>query len=188
MITTGDLPGWIWGGLGLYWLASARGTHRAVTGEASWWRVIRLTILAITFFLLLSPWLRVGPLGWRFVPPSGVLSGFGIVLTLAGVLLCVWARVCLGKYWSDKVVLKADHELVRSGPYAYLRHPIYSGVLLGIIGTALAVGEWRGIVALFLMGTNYFVKARREERILAGSFGEAYVEYKRRTGFFLPGL
>jgi protein-S-isoprenylcysteine O-methyltransferase Ste14 len=179
---------WIWGALGVYWLVSARGTKEAVTGEASWWRVIRLSILAAGFILLLSPWLRYGLLARRFLPENLFLSELGIALTFAGVLLCVWARVCLGEYWSDKVVLKADHELIRSGPYAYLRHPIYSGVLLGIVGTALVVGEWRGIVTLVLMGANYFVKARREERMLAGSFGEAYAEYKRRTGFFLPGL
>ncbi len=188
MINSADLPGWIWGALGVYWLVSAPGTTKAVTGEASGWRVLRLSIMAITFLLLLSPWLRLGALGWRFVPENSFLNGFGVALTLAGASLCVWARVCLGKYWSDKVVLKVDHQLIRNGPYAYLRHPIYSGVLLGIVGTALVVGEWRCIVALLLMGTNYFVKARREEKILAGCFGEAYAEYKRATGFFLPGL
>ena len=148
----------------------------------------RLSILAITFALLLSPWLQTGPLAQRFVSGREGVKALGVGLTGAGILLCVRARVCLGKYWSDKVVLKADHELIRSGRYFYLRHPIYSGVLLGIVGTALAVGEWRGIVALVLMATNYFVKARGEERILAGSFGQAYAEYKRETGFFLPGL
>ena len=188
MMGTEAILDWMWGTLGVYWLVSARGADQAATGEPAWWRVIRLTILATTFLLLLSPWLRAGPLGRRFVPGSAALNGVGIALTLGGILLCVWARVCLGKYWSDKVVLKVDHELVRSGPYAYLRHPIYSGVLLGIVGTALAVGEWRCIVALMVMGTNYFVKARREERVLAGGFGETYAEYKRRTGFFLPRL
>lgn len=188
MINTEDLPGWIWAALGLYWLVSASGTEKAVTGEAFWWRLIRLPILAIVFLLLLSPWLRFGVLGLRFVPQNSFLRGLGTALTLAGASLCVWARVCLGKYWSDKVVLKVNHELIRNGPYAYLRHPIYSGVLVGIVGTALSIGEWRGIVALVLMGTNYFVKARREEKILAGSFGEVYTEYKRATGFFLPGL
>jgi len=188
MMGTKAILDWMWGALGLYWLLSAFRAEKAVTREEPWWRVLRLLILMFAFVLLLSPWLRAGLLGRRFVPGREDVKALGVGMAGAGILLCVWARICLGKYWSDQVVLKADHALIRSGPYAYLRHPIYSGVLLGMGGTALAVGEWRCIVALVLMATNYFFKARREERMLAGSFGEAYAEYKRETGFFLPGL
>lgn len=167
---------------------SARRTEKSATHEAPAWRVARLAILTTTFVLLLSPWLRIGPLAWRFVPDTTLGRWLGVGLTGSGILLCVWARLHLGRYWSDKIVLKVDHRLVRSGPYAYLRHPIYSGVLLGIAGTALAIREWRGILALLLLGTNYLLKAKREERILAASFGEAFTEYKRETGFFLPGM
>ena len=93
-----------------------------------------------------------------------------------------------GRNWSDKVVLKVDHELIRNGPYRYLRHPIYSGVLIAVAGTALKIGEWRGVVALVALGVNYFVKAKREEAILAANFREAFAAHKRHTGFFLPGL
>ncbi len=176
----------MWGGLGVYWLWNARRSGSSVTREASWWRVMRLGILTVTFILLLSPWLRIGWLGWRFVPDTGLAHVLGLALTAAGVLLCVWARVHLGRYWSDKIVLKVEHRLIRSGPYRYLRHPIYSGVLLGIVGTAVAVGEWRGFVALAMMSANYFMKARREERVLAGQFGEEYTEYRKQAGFLTP--
>jgi len=76
--------------------------------------------------------------------------------------------------------------LIRHGPYAHLRHPIYSGVLLAVGGTALAIGEWRGVIALVLLGANYFVKSKREDRILASRFGESFAEYKRHAGFLLP--
>jgi protein-S-isoprenylcysteine O-methyltransferase Ste14 len=141
MANAREMTEWIWAALGLCWLANARGTEKSVTGKPSRWRAIRLSILALAFLLLLSPWLRFGILGLRFVPENSLLTEIGVVLTLAGVLLCVWARVCLGKYWSDKVVLKVDHQLIRNGPYAYLKHPIYSGVLLGIAGTSLVIGE-----------------------------------------------
>ena len=85
-------------------------------------------------------------------------------------------------------MLKSDHQLVRSGPYHYLRHPIYSGVLLGILGTAIAVGEWRGVLALALMSANYFVKARREEHVLIEHFGAEYDEYRKQTGFLVPRI
>ena len=88
--------------------------------------------------------------------------------------------------WSDKVALKVDHRLIRSGPYAFLRHPIYSGVLLGVLGSALAIGEWRGVVVLVVMTANYWVKAQREDRILSARFGDSFTDYKRHAGFLLP--
>ena len=188
MISTGEILNSFWIALGIYWFASAIRTKKISTDEASRWRVMRLFILAMTFILLLSSWSRIGPLAWRFVPDRANVRWLGIAVTALGIALAVWARWCLGQNWSDKVVLKVDHQLVRSGPYVYLRHPIYSGVLLGIAGTALAVGEWRGILALALLGTSYYVKAIREERILAANFGEAFEDYRRSAGFLVPRL
>jgi protein-S-isoprenylcysteine O-methyltransferase Ste14 len=176
----------MWGAMGIYWLIAALGTKKTAVSESAWFRVLRLGILGITFLLLLSPWLRVGWLGRRFLPDSAVARTLGVTLTAAGLLLCIWARRTLSERWSDKVALKVDHQLIRRGPYAYLRHPIYSGVLLAIAGTALAIGEWRGLIAFFLLGTNYFVKAKREEWILAARFGDSFTEYKRQAGFLAP--
>jgi len=176
----------MWGAFGVYWLVAARGTKQTEVSESVCFRVLRLGILLITFVLLLSPWLRMGWLGRRFAPETAIGRGAGLTLTVAGLLLCIWARRTLGEYWTDKVALKVDHQLIRRGPYAYLRHPIYSGVLLAIAGTALAIGEWRGLIALFLLGTNYFVKAKREEWLLAARFGDDFIEYKQQAGFLTP--
>jgi len=97
-----------------------------------------------------------------------------------------WARHHLGEYWSDKVALKVDHRLIRSGPYALLRHPIHSGVLLAVLGSALAIGEWRGVVVLLVMTANYWIKAQREDRILSAKFGDSFTDYKRHAGFLVP--
>lgn len=177
---------WTWVLFGLYWLAAARRTKKSLTREFGLWRILRLAILAVTFSLLLTQWLRIGPLASRFIPDRTAIRLLGIALTAAGLLLCVWARLHLGTHWSDKVVLKVDHKLIQSGPYAHLRHPIYSGVLLGIAGTVLAVGEWRGILALLVMSVNYFVKAVREEKILAARFGADFRAYQQRAGFLAP--
>lgn len=186
MVGTQTILSWMWGGLGIYWLVSAWKTKKTEVNEATWSRLLRLSILCLMFTMLLTQRFRYGPLAWRFVPDSDVLRWVGIGLTVAGLLVCVWARHHLGAYWSDKVALKVDHQLIRSGPYAYLRHPIYSGVLLAVTGTALAIGEWRGVTALVVMAINYFVKAKREERILAARFGEDFAKYKLHAGFLLP--
>ena len=188
MIRPGTIVGLCWAVLGLYWLITAIGTKKVAVNESSGLRVLRLAIIAALFVLLGTDWLRIGPLAWRFVPRNSTVIWLGVLLTGAGVALAIWARWMLGRNWSDKVVLKVDHELICNGPYRYLRHPIYTGILLALAGTVLVIGEWRGVVALVLMGTNYYVKATREEKILVANFGEAFVEHKKRTGFFLPGM
>jgi protein-S-isoprenylcysteine O-methyltransferase Ste14 len=180
--------GWIWAAFGVYWIAAARRGKAEQTRELYWYRLLRILLLAITFALLFSPWARVGPLGSRFLPRLPVVTYTGFALALAGMGVAVWARIHLGQYWSDKVVLKVDHQLISSGPYARMRHPIYSGVLLGVAGTALVIGEWRGVLAFFLLLTNYAVKGKREEKILAGAFAEGFSEHKRRAGFLWPRL
>jgi protein-S-isoprenylcysteine O-methyltransferase Ste14 len=177
---------YIWSALGLYWVISARQSGATKTPEAHSFRALRFLVLGTTFILLLSGWLRIGPLAWRFVPDTFAVRTIGMIITVVGVSVTVWARICLGRNWSDKVVIKEDHELIRTGPYAYVRHPIYSGVLLGVAGTPLAIGEWRGVLAFALLFTTYAIKAKKEERVLAGAFGAAFEEHARRTGFLLP--
>src|ERR1700730_11699576 len=180
--------GWIWAVFGVYWIAAARRGKAEQTRELSLYRFVRILLLIITFALLFSRWAQVGPLGWRFFPPLPVIAYIGFALALAGMGIAVWARIHLGQYWSDKVVPKVDHQLISSGPYARMRHPIYSGVLLGVAGTALVIGEWRGVLAFFLLLTNYAVKAKREEKILAGALAENFAGHKKRAGFLLPRL
>jgi protein-S-isoprenylcysteine O-methyltransferase Ste14 len=179
---------YVWAIFGIYWFASALRTKSAKTGEFPVWRILRLGILFLTFALLFASWMRIGFLGLRFVPARPIIYLSGFVAALAGITLALWARLHLGRNWSDKVVLKVDHELVRSGPYAYFRHPIYSGVLLGVAGTAIVVGEWRGIIAFCMLLVNYSIKARREEKILSVQFGGAFEAHKREAGFLLPRL
>jgi len=180
--------GWIWAGFGVYWIAAARRGKAEQTSERSWYRLSRIFLLVITFALLFSPRAGVGPLGRRFLPPLLLIAYTGFALALSGMGIALWARIHLGQYWSDKVVLKLGHQLITSGPYARMRHPIYSGVLLGVAGTALVVGEWRALLGFFLLLTNYAIKAKREEKILAGAFAGKFPEHKRRAGFLLPRL
>lgn len=182
---------YLWSAFGLYWFAAAaRGRSAArtahQTGEPHFFRVVRLSILIITFALLFWQRLAIGLLGQRFAPDFPALDYAGFVATLIGLGIATWARIHLGRNWSDKVVIQAGHQLIRTGPYARLRHPIYSGVLLGVLGTAVVLGEWRGVVAFVLLLTNYAIKARKEDRVLAQSFGAQFEEHKHHAGFLLP--
>ena len=179
------VSGLAWTMLALYWVAPRKETH---SGEYKFYRLFRLVIGALTFALLFWHKIGIGFLGNRFLPLSVVIMSAGFVITLLGLGITGWARVHLGRYWSDKVVIQPEHRLIRTGPYARVRHPIYFGVLLGIAGTALVVGEWRALAALLLMSINYTVKARKEDNILFQRFGEEFRSYQQKTGMLLPAF
>jgi protein-S-isoprenylcysteine O-methyltransferase Ste14 len=169
-----------------YWAISAfrvRPTRRA---EPSASRLAVLAIVIVAFTILFGPWLRSSVIAGRFVPNLPGIKYSGIFLVWLGIGIAMWARYHLGEYWSARITIKVDHKLIDSGPYAYIRHPIYSGILLALIGTALAVGNWRGVIAFFLILVVYVLKARREESLLTRELGETYQEYRNRTGMLIP--
>lgn len=136
--------------------------------------------------LLVVPKAHRGWLGYPFVPLNAATEWIGAAVTLAGLLLAVWARRSLGGNWSAMVTLKEGHELIRSGPYRRIRHPIYSGILLAFLGTALAVGRIAGLAAFAIAWASFWTKARREEAFLAQEFGDQFEVHRKRTGMFLP--
>jgi protein-S-isoprenylcysteine O-methyltransferase Ste14 len=172
-----------WAAIALYWTASK---NTSQSGEFRFYRPLRLVILALTFCLLFWRQTAVGLLGLRSLPDWKSIAIAGFLVTILGLAMAIWARVHLGRYWSDRVVLQENHKLIRSGPYAHMRHPIYSGVLLGVFGTAVVLGEVRGVIAFLLLLTNYVFKARREERILAQQFGAEFSVHQKHAGFLLP--
>lgn len=179
---------WIWLAWILYWFGSAIGAKRAARKESGRSRLRTLLIVIPAAVLLSFTGMRFGVLELRFVPDLPGVRAFGYVLTLAGLAGTVWARRHLGQYWSARVSLKQDHELIQSGPYAYVRHPIYSGLFIALIGTALVVGEWRALLAVLLIVVAHTDKARREEKLLAEQFGEAFARYRQRTGALFPKI
>jgi protein-S-isoprenylcysteine O-methyltransferase Ste14 len=172
-----------WTALGLYWGAPSKA---AQSGEFKWYRPLRLLVLAGVFALLFWNATAIGVLAKRFVPDTPALGLLGFVAATVGMFVSSWARLALGRFWSDKVILQSEHRLVRTGPYSRMRHPLYSGVLLGVLGTALVVGQWRGLLAFALLLANYTVKAKKEERILAEQFRDEFDQHRRSAGFLLP--
>jgi protein-S-isoprenylcysteine O-methyltransferase Ste14 len=112
----------------------------------------------------------------------------GTLLTWMGVAIAIWARVHIGQYWSGLITLKEDHKLIQTGPYSYVRHPIYTGLLLATVGTALAQRKWQGLLAVAIILVAHIRKARKEEALMTSQFGDIYQEYRRNSGFLLPRL
>ena len=177
---------WVWMLVGVYWLVSALRSKPVARREKLLSRLFHLAIMAAAFALLLSSSTRIWILGARLFPEDNRLSWAGLVITVAGCAFAVWARAFLGANWSATVTVKQQHELIRRGPYAIVRHPIYSCFLLGILGTALALGEVRGLVALALAFTGWYTKARTEEEFLVEQFGDAYIGYRCAVKQLIP--
>jgi protein-S-isoprenylcysteine O-methyltransferase Ste14 len=175
-----------WYALAIYWAFSAVRLKRIKVSEDPGGRLLHVGMMVLIFMLLYSERLAIGPLGWRFVPDSALVRNSGIALTFVGAAVAIWARYSLGQYWSGRVTLKVDHQLIRFGPYAHVRHPIYSGLLLGMAGTALVIGEWRAAVGVLLAIVEFSRKAAKEEALLATEFGDQYREYRRQAGFLMP--
>lgn len=121
----------------------------------------------------------------RFVPNNPIVSTIGVILVAVGLAFAVWARRYLGSNWSADVTVKANHSLVRDGPYRLVRHPIYTGILLGVAGTALAIGEWRAVVGVAFVFLSFSMKSRIEEGRMRDTFPE-YEAYQRDTRAIIP--
>src|SRR6266404_1978552 len=176
----------VWTSLGILWVAASLSAKPAARTEPAAGRVFHLVTLAAAFCLLLNARLSVGPLAWRVIPDSAGGAYAGLALTLAGAGFAMWARFYLGRNWSASVTIKQDHELVRSGPYAVVRHPIYSGLLLAMIGTAIAVGEMRGALGIILALIGWRTKYSKEEAFMTAQFGADYLKYKREVKALIP--
>ncbi|MFZ3200211.1 MAG: isoprenylcysteine carboxylmethyltransferase family protein [Candidatus Acidiferrales bacterium] len=176
----------LWTFFALYWLVASVSVNRMRKREPAGQRLAFLLIFVGICYLAEMAGASLGISNRRFVPPLPWLEWLGIALTAVGIAFAIWARNHIGKYWSASVSLREGHELIRSGPYARIRHPIYSGMLLAAAGTTLWSGRCGALMVLGLALIAVVVKARREEALLAGEFGPAFDEHRRHTGFFLP--
>ena len=177
-----------WYVFGAYWLVTWLRVKRTKTTEPLASRLVTVIPMVLAVELLFSDLSSTRLLRVRFVPAAAWIAWLGFAVTILGVIIAIWARYCIGQYWSARVTLKEGHRLIRSGPYQFVRHPIYTGMLVGAIGRALTLGEWRGILGVVLVLATHWRKARREESLLTGEFGEEYAAYRRRTGFLFPRL
>ena len=127
-------------------------------------------------------------LGEGFLSDEVGVSLIGFLLAVAGLAFSVWARLYLGSNWSPIATLKKDQILVTSGPYGIVRHPIYSGLIVAIIGTALAFGGYRVIISILCVFLFAWVRITEEEKLMSKQFGKEYAEYKKKVKAIIPGV
>lgn len=172
----------------VYWTIGAFKTRRTAQKEPFVARYGLVLVEVCGFFLLFDDDIRAGILNHRVLHLTHGVAIAGVVLIWAGIALALWARWHLGQYWSGRITIKEDHKLIRTGPYSRLRHPIYSGLDLAAIGSAVVINQWRCVLGACVVVIGYWIKAKREEAMLGRQFGEEFVEHRRYTGFLLPKL
>jgi protein-S-isoprenylcysteine O-methyltransferase Ste14 len=167
-----------WLAFWIYWLAASVGVK---AGQTRWARFAGVRVGVILIVLLL---LRARAFTGHAVTGPWLL-GTGLAIFVLGLALAVWARVYLGRNWGMPMSQKADPELVTTGPYHSVRHPIYSGIILAMIGTTIAVSLY-WLVAVILVGGYFIYSAVMEERFMARAFPDSYPAYKRSTKMLVP--
>jgi protein-S-isoprenylcysteine O-methyltransferase Ste14 len=169
----------------IYWRVSARNVKQNRWREPLVTQLPHRVPLILAAILLAAPRWLPPALTRRFLPEGNLFLALGIALLAAGLGFSVWARRHLGRNWSSQVVVKEDHALIQSGPYRHLRHPIYTGILLAFLGTAVTIGEWRSLLAFLCAVFAFAVKGRAEEQRMEGIFPE-YRQYRRETAALIP--
>jgi protein-S-isoprenylcysteine O-methyltransferase Ste14 len=168
-----------WAAFWIYWLAASVGVKPGQSRSA---RFIGVRVGILLVVLLLA---RTRGLKGHATTTDPWLQGIGLALFVLGLALAIWARLYLGRNWGMPMSQKVDPELVTTGPYHSIRHPIYSGIILAMIGTAIAVSVY-WLVAVVLLGAYFVYSAVMEERLMTGLFPGSYPEYKRSTKMLIP--
>ena len=168
------------------WGIAAVSTKRTVYRETRSQRLRYWVLLVIAYFLLLYGGRLPFPLNLRIVPHVAPTAWAAAVLCFIGLAFALWARVALGRNWSGVVTLKEGHELVEHGPYRFVRHPIYTGILSMFFATALALGRVAGFAATLLMFASFWIKLRDEEQLMLQQFPDRYAAYRQRAKRIIP--
>jgi protein-S-isoprenylcysteine O-methyltransferase Ste14 len=178
----------LWIAFIIYWRIKAADTKTTQRLEPVASRVLRALTILIAIVLFSTT--RI-PLRWLYIQlwPAGLWPFWlGAAAMIAGLLFAVWAREHLGRNWSQAVTIKRGHELITTGPYAVVRHPIYTGMLAGLLGTAIALSQVRGFIACVLFFVMFWLKLRKEEQWMRSQFGETYISYAHQTAALVPYL
>jgi protein-S-isoprenylcysteine O-methyltransferase Ste14 len=168
-----------------YWSAAAGKTSAIKRSESVRSRQVHQLLM---YGALVIAFIRVPGLTFQWSPKNAWIIAAGFAIQLSSAVLAISARKYLGRNWSAEIASKVDHQLVRSGPYRLIRHPIYTGMLGMFVGTAIISGELHGLVAAAMISVAYLRKIRLEEQNLQNVFGAKYDEYRERSWALIPWL
>jgi len=177
---------WLWLAWLVYWVVSALSVKSTRRRESLGSRLSHVVPLLTGVALILWPRVAWQWLSLRLLPPGPLQVALGLVLLALGLAFTVWARVYLGRNWSGMVTVKEGHELIRSGPYAYVRHPIYTGLLVALLGSAVTRGELRALIGLGIVAGAFIRKLRIEERFMRELFPQQYQRYCAEVPALIP--
>jgi protein-S-isoprenylcysteine O-methyltransferase Ste14 len=181
-----NIIGVCWTLFAVVWLLAAFTTKKSVYRESRAQR-LRYTIPVLLGFFLVAKGHRLFyPLNYRVIPHLDALAWTGVVLCIAGLAICILARFTLGRNWSGVVTLKGGHELITSGPYALVRHPIYTGLLTMFVATVIVRGHVAGIIAIPIVFVSFWIKLRYEEKLMLTQFPDKYAAYRQRVKRLIP--
>jgi protein-S-isoprenylcysteine O-methyltransferase Ste14 len=176
----------LWVGLLVVWVVGLFWTKRTQERAATAPRILYGLIVLAAFWLMFGGKVPEGWLQTRLFLRTEFTDWVGVALTAFGCAFAIWARIFIGANWSGSVQVKVGHELMRGGPYRFVRHPIYTGLLVAMLGTGMVRDRVMSLVGFVLLVAGFWVKSRMEEEFMRKTFGAEYEEYRRRTGGLLP--
>jgi protein-S-isoprenylcysteine O-methyltransferase Ste14 len=168
-----------------WWLGALK-TARTVTRQSPGSQLSYSIFTWIGAALLFFNAARGGIFSVALYPSTPIVAWIGVVLVALGLLYSVWARLHLGRMWSARVTLKAEHRIIKTGPYTITRHPIYTGMLLAVLGTVLVRDTVAALIGGALITTGFVLKLRQEEQMLIGHFGDDYRVYRQEVPALIP--
>jgi protein-S-isoprenylcysteine O-methyltransferase Ste14 len=176
----------LWYVLGIVWLFGLLTTKPVARAQSLGSRLLEVGLSLLAFSLVFGRYFRNGWRAWAFVPNPQAGGAIGLIMVLLGVCFSIWARLELGGNWSGSVTIKEGHTLIRRGPYTIVRHPIYSGLLLALLGSAIMIGELRGLLGVGILFLSFWLKSRVEERFMLEQFGADYRQYQQQVKGLVP--
>jgi len=177
-----------WGVFIAVWVLAAIFTKRTVYRESGAQRLGYMIPILIGCYLLFRGYRLPYPFNVRIIPDTDAILIAAAILCICGLGFCFWARAVLGRNWSGSVTLKENHELIVSGPYRLVRHPIYTGLLAMVIATAIQQGHIGGIIGLILISVSLWIKSSHEEEVMRKQFPNQYAAYQKRVKRIIPSL
>ena len=177
---------WLWIIFGSFWVLAAFVQKRNARRQSMSSRLTQMSIILLVLAPFLVEGRRFGLIYRHLYPNALVVQYFGVLLMVLGLGFAVWARFVLGRNWSGTVTVKEDHTLITRGPYEWVRHPIYTGILLALLGTAFTLGTILNLVEVPAVAFALWLKLRTEEKFMLETFGEQYMAYGQRVKALIP--